>query len=60
MPLTVPLNEVFPVTVKLPPTEALPKIVKGALIATCLVPVPDISIDAVVGSVNRFALKRIG
>ena len=46
--------------VRVPPTEALPVIVKGALIDTFLVPVPDISIDAVVGSVNRFALKRIG
>ena len=46
--------------VRVPPTEALPVMVKGALIVTSLVPVPDISMDAVCGDVNRFAFKRIG
>ena len=46
--------------VRVPPTEALPVIVKGAFIVTFLVPVPDISMDAVCGDVNRFAFKRIG
>jgi hypothetical protein len=46
--------------VRVPPTEALPVIAKGALIVTSLVPVPDISSDGVFGSVSRFALRRIG
>ena len=58
IPLTDPVTVVFPVTVKLPPTEALPAIAKGTFIDTFLVPVPDIY--GVVGSVNRFALRRIG
>ena len=40
--------------------EALPVIAKGAFIVTFLIPVPDISIDGVVGAVSRFALRRIG
>ena len=46
--------------VRAPFTEALPVIVRGALIVTFLVPVPEISIDGVCGAVCRFALKRIG
>ena len=46
--------------VRVPFTEALPVIVRGALIVTFLVPVPDISMDAVFGSVFRFAFKRSG
>ena len=45
--------------VRVPPTEALPVVAKGAFIATFLVPVPDISIYGVFGSVSRFALGHI-
>ncbi len=46
--------------VRVPPTEALPAIDKGAFIDTFLVPAPDISSDGVFGAVSRFALRRIG
>ena len=59
IPLTDPVNVVLPVTVTLPPTEAVPVIARGALILTFLIPVPEIAIDGVCGAVNRLALRRI-
>ncbi len=39
--------------------ETLPVIAKRTFIVAFLMPVPDISIDGVVGAVIRFALYRI-